>query len=491
MAKPLSILFVSSEVQPFIKVGGIAEVTYSFPLAVRDIGHDIRVMVPKYGSVSERRNRIHEINRLRDIPIPIGNHSEPATIKSSSIFNPRVKVQAYITTNQKYFDSKKGIYYDAKTGKLYPDNVERFVFFSRSVIETCLLLGWFPDIIHCNDWHSAFIPVIARVLFPKEFKKTKFIYTIHNFGSQGEIPLKEFDITSLPSKLKTELEHKKNINLVKGALLYSDYITTISPTYAREIIADPKLSNDLNVILKKKHKIFKGIINGVDPWSWDPKADSFIHTKFDDNLKNFKSANKRDLITKFGLNNNGDIPIFGMVSRLDEEKGISLLINSLDQIFKENVQLVMLCDGTSEARNQIKDVAQKYSKQLKIKFGFEEHLAHLIPAGSDIYLMPSKSEPCGIRTMYSLLYGSIPVVRETGGLSEIVKEFNPDTKKGNGFVFKNYKSTEFVGAIKRALNLYKNKAVWEIIMSNGMKEDFSWTESVKTYDEIYRSLMKD
>ncbi|OGU12468.1 MAG: hypothetical protein A2X61_02700 [Ignavibacteria bacterium GWB2_35_12] len=491
MAKPLSVLFVTSESLPYVKYGGVADVSYSLPLALRDLGHDMRIMLPKYGCVSERRNRIHEINRLRDVPIPVGSHSDPATIKSSSINNPRAKVQAYITTNNKYFDAKKGIYSDAKTGKPYPDNHERFIFFCRSVIETCLILGWFPDIIHCNDWQTALVPLMARTTFAKEFKKTKFVFTFHNINQQGEFSEKLFDLTGLPQKVKNDLIYKKMVNPVKGALIYSDYITTVSETYAKEILQDSKNTNDLNVLLLKYKKKYKGILNGIDTYSWDPKIDSLISKKLGNNFDDFKQANKKSLAFKTGLNYHDETPLIGMVTRLDEQKGVPLLTSAADKIFQEDIQMVILCDGSQEAKNELRDLSLKYPKKLKVRFGFDEPLAHLIEAGSDMFLMPSEYEPCGLNAMYSLAYGSVPIVRATGGLTEIVSDFNPETKTGNGITFKNYKSGELLSSIAKALNLFKNKELWDVLIQNGRSGDYSWSKSVIKYDEIYKIITKD
>ncbi|MBI5325792.1 MAG: glycogen synthase [Ignavibacteriae bacterium] len=491
MAKPLSVLFVSSEALPYVKYGGVADVAYSLPLALRDLGHDMRIMLPKYGSVSERRNRIHEINRLRDVPIPIGNHSEPATIKSSSINNPRAKVQAYITTNNKYFDAKKGIYSDAKTGKPYPDNHERFIYFCRSVIETCLILSWFPDIIHCNDWQTAFVMIMAKTAFAKDFKKTKFVYTFHNIHQQGEFSEKQFDLTGLNQKVKNDLLHKKMINPVKGALMYSDYITTVSDTYAKEILQDSKHTNELNALLLKYKKRYKGILNGIDTYSWDPKTDLLISKKFSNNFEDFKQANKKSLSVKMGLTYSEETPLIGMVTRLDEQKGVTLVTSAADKLFHEDIQMVILCDGTQESRNDLRDLSLKYPKKLKVKFGYDEIMAHQIEAGSDMFLMPSEYEPCGLNAMYSLVYGSVPIVRNTGGLTEIVNDFDADKKSGNGFTFKNYKNSDMLASITKAISLFKNKDLWEQIVQNGMSGDYSWSKSVKEYDEIYKSITKD
>ncbi|TAL70758.1 MAG: glycogen synthase [Bacteroidetes bacterium] len=491
MAKPLSVLFVSSEALPYIKTGGVADVAYSLPLALRDLGHDMRIMLPKYGSVSERRNRIHDINRLKDVPIPIGSHTDPATIKSSSINNPRAKVQAYITTNNKYFDAKKGIYSDAKTGKPYPDNSERFIYFCRSVIETCLILNWYPDIIHCNDWQTAFVLIMAKTAFSKDFKKTKFVFTFHNMNQQGEFSEKQFDLTGLSQKVKNDLIHKKMINPVKGALIYSDYITTVSETYAKDVLQDSKHTNDLNSLLLKYKKRYKGILNGIDTYSWDPKIDSLISKKMGNNFNEFKQPNKKTLALKTGLNYNEDIPMIGMITRLDEQKGFPLVLSSIDKLFHEDIQMVILCDGSQESKNELRDLSLKYPKKLKVRFGFDEPMAHLIEAGSDMFLMPSEYEPCGLNAMYSLAYGSVPIVRSTGGLNEIVIDFNSENKSGNGITFKNYKSADMIQSINKALSLFKNKELWEVIVQNGMSGDYSWGKSVKEYDEIYKSITKD
>ncbi len=488
MAKSLSILFVTSEIIPFIKVGGIADVSYSFPLAVRDIGHDIRVMLPKYGNISERKNRIHEINRLKDIAIPIGKTSDLATVKSSSMNNPRTKVQAYITTNNKYFNAKKGIYENVRTGEPYPDNDERFIFFSRSVIETCLVLGWFPDIIHCNDWQTALVPAMAKKLFPEKFKNTKFVFTIHNFHQKGEFPISTFKKTGLPLSEKENFIHKKKMNFIKGGIVYSDYVTTVSPTYAKEIKSDKKLSNGLNEILSKSKK-FKGILNGIDPWIWNPEKDKLIKKKLESKFQDFKNANKKDVLQKFGLTFNENIPLLAMISRLDDQKGIPLFIQSAEKLLKEDVQIIMLGEGNIAMKKKLEVLAKKHSDKFAFIAGFDDTLAHQIEAGADIYLLPSMSEPCGLNAFYSIAYGALPIARETGGLKDIVYDLS-NSHNGNGLTFKNYKNLDLIKVFKHALDLYKDKDKWNKIIQNNMKKDYSWKKSVKDYEDIYLKIVK-
>ncbi|MFH1051348.1 MAG: glycogen/starch synthase [bacterium] len=489
MFKPLSILFVTSEVIPFIKVGGIADVSYSLPLAVRDLGHDIRVMIPKYGCISERRNRIHEINRLRDIAIPIGKSSDTATVKSSSMNNPRTKVQAYITTNNKYFDSKKGIYENMNTGEPYPDNDERFMFFCRSVIETCLILSWFPDVIHCNDWQTALLPAYAKIMHPEEFKKTKFVFTIHNFHEQGEFPAISFSKTGLPEKVKKDFIHKKNMNFVKGALAFADYVTTVSPGYAKEITSDTQYTNGLSAILSKM-KNFKGILNGIDPWYWNPTKDKLLKKKYSNDFWDFKETNKSFVLKKFNLEEKENVPLIAMITRLDDQKGIPLVIEAAESFLKDDVQFVLLGEGNPGLKQKLTSLAKKYNDKFAVSFGYNEELAHRIEAGADIYLLPSQHEPCGLNALYSLAYGALPIVRETGGLKDIVTDINEEKLTGNGFIFKNYKSADLLKAINRAIRLYSRKEDWEKIAVNNISQDYSWKKRVAEYDDIYSLITK-
>jgi starch synthase len=491
MAKPLSILYVSSEVFPFAKVGGIGDIAYSLPLAVRDIGHDIRVMLPKYGVISERRNKIHEINRLRDMPIPIGNNFELATVKSSSICNPRCKVQAYIATNQKYFDSKKGIYGDPKNGKDYVDNDERFLFFSRSVIETCLLLGWFPDIIHCNDWQTALVPAFIKIMFPNKFKKTKILLTVHNFSQQGIFNQDTYKKTGFADDIKENFMHNDNVNYLKAGLVYADFVNTVSKTYAEEVLQDTQHTNGLNSLLLSNPSKFTGIMNGIDVWGWNPKNDSHIKKNLTDDFEDFKSTSKKTLLESLGLNYNSETPVIGMIAKFTESKGIDLLIEAMPQILGKNVQLIILGDGETKFKNDLKKLSKQFSGKFALKIGFDEDLAHLLEAGSDYYLIPSKYEPCGLNTMYSIKYGTMPIVRATGGLNEIVKQYDKDTKEGNGLIFRDYKPEALLEIIDDAIKLYSDKDNFLNITKAMMQEDFSWNESVKQYISIYNNILKD
>lgn len=490
MAKTLSILFVSSEVFPFAKESGIGDVSYSLPLAIRDTGHDIRVMMPKYGTISERKNKIHEINRLRDMPIPIGDKEDLATVKSSSVNNPRVKVQAYITTNDTYFNNIKGVYHDPKTWKEYNNNAERFIFFNRSVIETCLLLGWFPDIIHINNWHTALIPAIIKTQFAEEFKNTKFVFTTHNFYHQGEFDEEVFKLTGLSDDVKEHFIHNDKFNFVKGGLYYSDFVTTVSKTYAEEILNDDKYTNGLNSFLKDKGDKFKGILNGIDNYGWNPAKDKIIKSKFDYNFEEYKYNNKVELITHYDFEFKPKIPLIIMIPRIGDQKGVPLFIEAADEIFSKDVQMILLGEGDADLKEQLKKIAEKYPEKFKVDFSFDNELAHKLEAGGDIFLMPSQYEPCGLNLMYSLNYGTVPVVRLTGGTNEIASEFNPETGEGDSFTFKDYNKESFLNALDKAIENFKDKETWYKIVDNGMNKDFSWEKGAQEYVDIYTELVK-
>ncbi len=490
MAKPLNILFVASEIYPIAKTGGVADVAFGLPLALRDLEHDVRVMLPKYGAISERKNRIHEINRLKDIPITVGEREELATVKSSSIVNTRTKVQAYMTTNRYYFDSKWGLYSDPETGEEYADNDERFIFFSRSVIQTCLLLGWFPHIVHCNDWHTALVPMYMKVLHPDKFKNTKVVFTIHNGTNQGVFPFKDtFKKTGLPDSVAEDVKHKNKFNFLKAGLLYADHITTVSETYGKELLNDAELTNGLHAVLKKRKEVFTPIINGIDTTIWSPEKDKLISKRYSLDTIEKKDDNKQALLAKFSLDYKEHVPVIAMISRLVEQKGLGLLRQAAEVLFRQDIQFVVLGEGDKDIEDWLKSLATSYPNKVGVKIGFDEPLSHLIEAGADMYLMPSLHEPCGLNQLYSFAYGTVPIVRATGGLIDTVQEFDPKAKTGNGFVFERYNANEMLESIHRALNTYNNKELWHTVIRNGMTEDHSWNYSSKKYEEIYRKLL--
>ncbi|MCB0713506.1 MAG: glycogen synthase GlgA [Ignavibacteriae bacterium] len=490
MAASKSILFVTSEVTPFIKTGGLADVSAALPLALVELGHDVRIIAPKYGNISERRNRIHEIKRLKDIPIIVSGKETMATVKSSQVVNSKSKVQVYLVTNDDYLEPYKGAYVNPKTGKDFPNNDERFTFFQKAAIETCFRLGWKPDIIHCNDWQTGMIPVFLKELYTESefFKKTKTIFTIHNLSYQGEFPKSSFDKMGLSEELFSPagVAHDGKLNMMKAGIVFADAVTTVSPTYAKEILKKENGAG-LDSILRKQKSKLHGILNGVDTEIWNPATDKLIDEKFDANSLTEKYENKTALAKAFGLEANIDTPIICMIARMVEQKGYDLVVDAADQIVELGAQLVILGEGTGKIPKALEKIAKKHKKNISVKIAYDEETAHLMQAGSDILLMPSKYEPCGLNQLYAMAYGTIPVVHETGGLIDSVEKFDPKKKSGTGFLFKNYTVADMMKSLKQAITLFKDsEEEWEELQRRGMEKDNSWKISADEYSsKIY------
>lgn len=492
-SKRLRILFVTPELFPFVKTGGLADVSSALPQMLTELGHEVRILVPKYGAIDSRKYKIHDVVRLKDIAIKIGEKEQIFSLKSSFLPSQRVRVQIYFLDNQDYYGSRKSLYSDPLTGVDYKDNDERYILMARAVFELIQRLGWTPDVIHCNDWQSALIPAYLKTLYSADsfFHPFKTLLTIHNFSYQGVFPKSSFDKTGLPESLNSEkgILHDGKLNYMKAGILYADMINTVSEAYSKEILSDKELSGGLNTTLSKRKSLVHGLLNGIDKNIWNPETDKFIPEKF--GLKNLesKAVNKESLVERFGLKFDPKIPVIGMISRLYDSKGIDLLVDGFNDIMKLNVQFVLLGTGEKKYHTAFEKFVKKYLTKFACHLGFNDELAHLIEAGSDLYLMPSRYEPCGLNQMYSLVYGAVPIVRETGGLADTVEKYSEKTGDGNGFMFKQYDSAAMVKEINRAVALFQDNKVWTKIMKNGMKMDFSWQASAKKYIELYKSIV--
>ena len=487
------ILFVTSEVMPFVKTGGLADVSSALPQYLSDMGHEVRIVVPKYGAVDQRKFKIHEVVRLKDIQLKIGEKDVIFSIKSCFLPGPKVRVQIYFLDNQDYFGSRSDLYMDPKTEKDYPDNDERFILLARSVPELISRLGWIPDIIHCNDWQCGLIPAYFKTLYKdfENYDKIKILFTIHNIQNQGDFPKTTFKKTGLPAELGSEkgIEHKGKVNFLKSGLMFADSINTVSETYAKEICTDEKLSAGLKKILSKRKNDLFGIVNGIDTNVWNPEKDKRIAKKFSVKDLEHKAENKKELADKFGFTYDPDIPIVGIISRLYNYKGMDLITKAFKELMGLKIQLVLLGTGDKKYHTFFNQMSSKYHKKFACYLGFNDELAHLIEAGSDIFLMPSLVEPCGLNQMYSLVYGTVPVVRETGGLADTVVKYNEKTENGTGFVFKKYDHKAMMNELKHAVKLFENKKKWTKLMRNGMKVDFSWNASAKKYVDLYKKIL--
>ncbi len=491
--KKLKILFLSSEVTPFAKTGGLADVSGALPKALKELGHEVRIIMPKYKIVNERKFVLREVIRLKDIPVKIGDDVKKVNVKSA-FTTDNIKIQTYFIDFRPYFH-RAGIYQDPETNEEYEDNDERFILFARSTLETLKLLFWQPDIIHCNDWQTALVPLYLKTVYKDDefFKKVSTVLSIHNLAFQGNFPAETYKKTNIDGKLfsiGSDLEYYKKFSFLKTGINYADYVTTVSENYAKQIQESSDYGFGFEGILKKISKKFQGIINGVDYSIWDPEIDEMIPENYTYGMINKKVENKKALAETFGLNFDPDIPVIGMISRMTEQKGFDLLESAAAKLFEKNIQLVLLGYGDKEYHAKFEKLSKKYSDKFAVKFVYDDELSHLVEAGSDMFLMPSKFEPCGLNQLFSLKYGTVPIVRNTGGLADTIQEFDPVESTGNGFVFDEYEPDAMLNAIERAIDLYKNPKIWKKILKVGMKQDFSWKASAKSYYKIYEKVLK-
>lgn len=493
-SKNLKILFVTSEVVPFVKTGGLADVSSSLPQALYDMGHQIRIVVPKYGAIDDRKYKIHEVVRLKDLSTEVADKEVTFSIRSSFLVGTRSRVQIYFLDNQEYFGDRHSLYSDPISGEDFADNDERFILLAKSVFELIDKLGWVPDIIHCNDWQTGLVPVYLKELYGdrEEFKNIKTIFTIHNIAYQGVFPKSSFAKTGLPDELNNNkgLLHKSKVNFMKAGISYADLVSTVSETYAKELCSLEDISKGLKEPLCARKKDLHGILNGIDVKVWNPEKDKLIPKKF--SIKNFKGKkeDKVALSEKFGFEFKPDVPIISTIARLNDLKGIDLIKKAFKDLMKMDIHFILLGTGDRKYHEFFEEKMMKHRDKFSCYLGFDDQLAHLIEAGSDMYLMPSKYEPCGLNQMYSLKYGTIPIVRKVGGLADTVENFNPKTGKGNGFVFKEYDHKEMLKAIERAIKLFKeDQNTWQKLMKQGMKTDYSWANSAKKYVSLYKKAL--
>ncbi len=493
MAKPLNILFVSSEVDPFAKTGGLADVSGALPQTIKGLEHEIRVIMPRYGSINERKSRLHQMIRLNDIVIPIGAKTYPLTVKSSFITNNQVKVQVYFIDNAELF-GRTGLYVHPDTKKDYHDNDDRFFFFDRAVLELLKHLGWRPDIIHCNDWQTGLIPAYLKTIYRDDpfYADTRTVFTVHNMAYQGVFPKSSFIKAGLPAEVFSEngIEAYGNVNLMKSGLVFADAITTVSEKYAEEIRSSEEYGCGLQEIVKKRKNDLSGIVNGIDYTLWDPSVDRLIPHRYDARSLDLKSENKKELLRHMNLPYDEHVPLVGIISRLADQKGFDLIGEVLDEMMKLGLQLVILGTGDKRYHELFEKAHKKYPSKIGVSLTFNNDLAHLIEAGSDMFLMPSRYEPCGLNQLYSLRYGTIPVVRATGGLDDTIDDYVSSSGEGTGFKFKEYDSRAMLHALQRAVQVYADHPAWRKLMRSGMAKDFSWETSARKYIQLYRNLVK-
>lgn len=487
----LKILIVTPEAVPFAKTGGLADVTGSLSGALSKLGHQVKVILPKYKMVDESAFNLQEVN-INSLEIPLGEKKEKIKLESCQL--PDSKVEYLFLVNDKYY-KRDELYKDKATGFDYGDNDERFILFSRGILEVLKALNWRPDIIHANDWQSALIPAYLKTLYAGDpfFAKTATVFTIHNLAYQGNFPKDSFAKIGVARDLfypTSPFEFWGNVNFLKVGISYADVLSTVSERYAVEIQSSSKFGFGLEGVLRTRNADLYGIVNGVDYQEWSPEKDKFVPSHYSMEDLSGKEKNKQALRQKCNLPKiNKNVPLIGIISRLADQKGFDILAQISDQLLSLDLQMVILGTGEEKYHKLFTQMAKKYSEKISINLRFDDLLAHLIEAGSDMFLMPSRYEPCGLNQLYSLKYGTVPIVRETGGLADTIQDYNPDTGEGTGFVFKNYDSDELLDAIKRALRTYQDKEAWTKLMKNGMQRDFSWEASAQKYEDLYQKAL--
>ncbi len=491
--KQFKTLYLASEVAPFAKAGGLADVTGALPKALKSLNQEIRIMIPKYKFINERKYVLREVIRLREIPVTLNGKTEIANVKSA--FLPDSKVQIYFIEIGNFF-SRPGIYKDPKTKKEYEDNAIRFAYFCKAAIETLKKLSWQPNIIHCNDWQTAYVPVYLKTVYQGDsfFKGVKSIYTIHNLTSQGQYSLetaKDIEFDESQTREGGMFNKDNKLNLTKGAIYFSDFVTTVSETYANEIISDDSIGYGFGGLLEEKGEKFEGILNGVDYSVWSPESDKLIPSRYSANDLSGKEENKKTLLTRLGMDYNPQVPLIGVISKITEQKGMDLFVDALDKLLKFNLQISVHGEGDKELLKKISAFNKKYPKKISLNATYDDKMAHLIEAGSDIFLMPSKYEPCGLNQIYSLKYGTVPIVSSVGGLFDTVDDLDEQSGEGTGFIIEDLNADGIVKAVKKAIDYYKKKEKWQELRQRIMDEDFSWEYAAKRYLDIYDRVVNE
>ncbi|MBD7913453.1 glycogen synthase GlgA [Clostridium cibarium] len=474
----MKILFVASEAHPFIKSGGLGDVAGALPKELAKKGVDVRVVIPKYRSINwELKGKIRFIKWYT---VNVGWRAQYCGVFEYN----HEGVIYYLIDNEAYFD-RDGLYG-------FYDDGERFAFFDRAVLNMLKQIAWQPDVIHCNDWQTGMIPVLLRLEYSKDlfYSSIRTVFSIHNILFQGC-----FDKTILPELFgydyepykNKSLEFDKGVSFMKGGLNYSDLISTVSYSYANEI-KTPDYGEKLDGLLRCREGALRGILNGIDYEEFNPATDNYIYKKYDVSTLKDKQTNKVELQRELGLYENRNTPMIGMITRLTKQKGIELLVYIAERLLQQDVQLVIVGTGDKNFEDYFKWLDYRYGDKVSANIRFDNTLAHKVYAASDMFLMPSLFEPCGLGQLIALRYGSIPIVRETGGLRDTVTPYNQYDESGNGFSFANFNGEEMLSIIQYAINIYYDKRQWNKIIRHAMRSDNSWSKSAEEYLNMYREL---
>ncbi len=476
------ILFVTSEAHPFIKTGGLADVSGSLPKALAELSQDIKIIIPRY----------QDIKTFGDIHYRCSLRVDNRDVNILETQMPDSRVTVWLIDYPEFYHQPGNPYVDAQ-GNPWPNNAERFSLLCRIAVEVAMNrahLNWKADVVHCNDWQSGLVPALLSL----EYDRPASVFTIHNMAYQGLFPTSVLTSLNLPGQLwhPEGLEFHNMLSFIKGGLVYADRITTVSPTYALEI-QTAAYGYGLEGLLIHRNEYLGGIINGIDLDQWNPETDAYIAHHYSRASLGDKQHNKAELQRRMALPVDNNIPVLGLIGRLVEQKGIDLIIACLPELLAMPVQFVLLGNGDKSFEQRLQNLTHVYPTKIAVSIGYDEGLAHLIEGGADMFLMPSRFEPCGLNQMYSQRYGTIPIVRKTGGLADTVVDSTPETianHTATGIIFNDANASALMEAIKRALLLYNLGDVWADIQKNAMAADFSWQQSAKQYIELYQNIQR-
>ena len=483
--KPLRVLFVTSEAVPFAKTGGLADVAGALPKFLQALGCEINLVMPYYRMVRKSGAPVEPLDKT--LEVTLGDEKIVADLYRGRLTE---NVPVYFIGCEEYFDRE--YLYGTSKGD-YFDSAERFTFFSKASLALARLLDFSPDIIHHHEWQTGLISAYLKTIPRKDpfLSSTAAVFTIHNIAYQGVFRKEKLALTGLPPEVYSPegIEFWERINFMKAGIVYADVINTVSRKYSEEI-QTPEFGYGLEGILKKRSRDLYGILNGVDYQEWDPAHDRHLAARYSLEDLSGKTICKRDLLKEFQLPSSLErVPVLGVISRLADQKGFDLLAEIIEDLFSLDVGFVLLGTGDQKYHDLFNRIGRKYPQKAGIRIAYDDRLAHKIEAGADFFLMPSRYEPCGLNQIYSLRYGTVPIVRATGGLEDTIVRYDPATGKGNGFKFASYEAKEFLREIKAALRTYRQPDHWKRLVRNAMTADFSWQRSAEAYVELYRKAL--
>jgi len=475
----MKILLAASELTPVARTGGLGDVMQGLPAALQARGHEVSVVLPCYQGLRENAALAVKATSVQ-IPVAVGSNRSEAEILQATAPNG---VQLFLVRRDEYYDRPE-IY--GADGRSYEDNAERFIYFSRAVMELARRIVPPPDILHVHDWQTALVPVLVK----ERRLPFKTVLTIHNLAYQGSFWAYDFGLTNLPGEYfgPSGIEFYGRVNLLKGGIVFADQVTTVSERYAREI-QSPEYGGGLEDVIREHAGKLSGILNGAEYTVWNPATDALLPAKYDAADLAGKRTCRDALLTEVGLAPNPGGPVFAMVSRLAEQKGIDLLLPIIDRLLADDVRLVVLGQGDSGYERELMIASKRHPERFTYHQSMDERLAHLIEAGADVSLIPSHFEPCGLTAMYSLKYGTLPIARATGGLHQIIQDFDPSAGTGTGFLFYDYSEEAFWDSIVRARRHFHDKPRWAELVQRAMAADFSWPKAVECYEEVYRRAL--